>query len=370
VLSIPQRGSCDFKDALSFIPYSQFVEVGGHLVDLRVVMILDLLQEAGVTGQHEVDGRSLSAETTSTADSMDVVLLLLGQLEVDNESDLLDIDTTGEHISGDEDTDGSRSELLHHDFTLLLVHLSVHAGDDEVLAGHAAFELVDSALSVTVDDGLVDVQVGVEVQKNVHLPLLLLDSDVVLVDTLEGEVLLLDEDLCGVPHEMLGQSQNIGRQRGREQANLNVSGQELEDVLDLTLEATGEHLVSLVQDEQLEVVSLEETSLHHVVHAAGCSDDDVLALLEDTDVLTHDRASNASVHLDTKVLADRVHHEGGLHHELTDGSNDQGLRVVASGVDALQRSNSERTSLSSSGLRLCNGVFRLDDWQDSLLLDG
>jgi len=127
-------------------------------------MILDLLQETGITGQNEVDGCSLSAETTGTADSMDVVLLLLGKLEVDNESDLLDIDTTSEHISGDKDTHGTRSELLHHDFTLLLVHLTVHAGNDEVLLGHATLELVDSALRVAVDDGLVDVQVGVQVQ--------------------------------------------------------------------------------------------------------------------------------------------------------------------------------------------------------------
>jgi len=177
-------------------------------------MILNFLQEAGVTGQNEVDCCSLSAETTSTADSVNVVLLLLGKLEVDNESDLLDIDTTGEHVGGDEDTDGTRSELLHHDFTLLLVHLSVHAGDNKVLLGHAALELVDSALGVTVDDGLVDVQVRVKVQKNVHLPLLLLNSDIVLVDTLEGEVLLLYKDLGWVSHEMLGQTKNIGRQSG------------------------------------------------------------------------------------------------------------------------------------------------------------
>lgn len=327
---------------------SQFIEVGGHLIDLRVVMILDLLQETGITGQHEVDGCSLSAETTSTADSMDVVLLLLGKLKVDNESNLLDIDTTSEHISGDKDTHGTRSELLHHDFTLLLVHLTVHAGNDEVLLGHAALELVDSALRVTVDDGLVDVQVGVQVQQNVHLPLLLLDSDIVLMDTLESKVLLLDENLCWVPHEMLGQAQNIGGQRSREEADLNVGGEELENVLNLALEAAGQHLVRLVEDEQLEVVRLEESSLHHVVHAAGRSDDDVLALLEDTDVLTHDRASNTSVHLHTEVLANGVDHKGGLHNQLSNGCNDQGLRVVACGVDTLQRSNSECTSLSSS----------------------
>jgi hypothetical protein len=88
-------------------PNSQFIEISWHLIDLRVVVILDLLKEASVTGQNEVDGCSLSSETTSTADSVDVVLLLLWQLEIDDKTDLLDINTTGKHIGGDQDSHGT-----------------------------------------------------------------------------------------------------------------------------------------------------------------------------------------------------------------------------------------------------------------------
>jgi hypothetical protein len=298
---------------------SQLVEIGGHLVDLGVVMVLDLLEEACVLGQDKVDRSSLSSESTSAADSMDVVLLLHGKLVVDDETNLLDIDTSSEQVGGDQDSDGTGSELLHDDFTLLLVHLSVHAGDNEVLGGHRLLELVDPSLGVTVNDGLLDVQVRVQVQEHINFPLVLLDGDVVLVDTFKGEVLLLHKDLGGVSHEMLGKAENIRGQSSREEADLDVGGQELEDVLNLGLEATGEHLVSLIQDEKLEVVCLEEASPHHVVHAAGGSDDDVLTLLEDADVLLHDGAADASVHLDAEVLANRVDDEGDLHGQLTGG---------------------------------------------------
>ena len=191
--------------------HSQFVEISGHLVDLRVVVILDLLEEPGITRQHKVDGCSFPSEATGTADSVDIVLLLLRQFEVYDEADLLNIDAASKHVCRNQDTNGTRSELLHHNFSLLLVHLTVHAGDDEVLLSHAALELVDSALRVAIDDGLVDVQVWVEVQQNVHLPLLLLDGYVVLMDTLKGQVLLLHEDLGWVPHEVLGQAQDVRR---------------------------------------------------------------------------------------------------------------------------------------------------------------
>ena len=193
----------------------------------------------------------------------------------------------------------------------------MHAGDNEVLFGHGPLELVHSLLGVAVDDGLLDIQVGVQVEQDVHLPLVLLDGDVVLVDTLKGQVLFLHEDLRRRPHEVLGEAKNIGRQSRREQANLNVGGQELEDLLDLRLEAAGEHLVSLVQDEELEVVRLQEASPHHVMDTSWCAHDNVLALLKDTDVLTHDCATNTRVHLGLQVLTDGVDHEGDLHGEFT-----------------------------------------------------
>lgn len=188
---------------------SQLVEVRGHLVDLRVVVLLDLLDVAGVRGQHEVDCSSLSAESSSTSNSVDVVLLLVGQLVVDDETDLLDIDTTSEQVGGDEHAHRAGAELLHDDVTLELVHFAVHDGDSEVVGGHGLLKFFNPLLGVAVNERLVDVQVGVQVEKHFHLPLLLLHSDVVLVDTFEGQFLVLDKDLRGVAHEVLGQLQNF-----------------------------------------------------------------------------------------------------------------------------------------------------------------
>ena len=58
-------------------------------------MLLDLLDENSVLGQNEIDSGTLSAETTSSTNSVDVVFLLVGEFVVDNETDLLDIDTSG-----------------------------------------------------------------------------------------------------------------------------------------------------------------------------------------------------------------------------------------------------------------------------------
>ena len=73
----------------------------------------------------KVDGDTLTTETSTTADTVDVVLAVRGEIVVDDERDLLDIDTTSEEISRDEDTRGSRAELLHQDLALLLLHITM-----------------------------------------------------------------------------------------------------------------------------------------------------------------------------------------------------------------------------------------------------
>jgi hypothetical protein len=63
-------------------------------------------------------------ETSSTTDAVDVVLAVGGKVVVDDKGNLLDIDTTGEEVSGDENTGRSRTELLHDDITLSLLSMS------------------------------------------------------------------------------------------------------------------------------------------------------------------------------------------------------------------------------------------------------
>lgn len=343
-------------------PTSEFVEISWHFVDLSVEMVLDGLDELGILWQDEVDGSTLSTVTTSTTNSVDVVLLLEWQLVVDDETDLLHIDTSGQQVSGDEHAHSTRTELLHDDVSAELVHLTVHDADGEVVLSHGLLELLDSLLGVTVDEGLVDVQVGVQVDEHVHLPLLLLDSDVVLADTFKSKLLVLHQDLRWLAHEVLGHAQDLWWQSGGEERNLDIAGQELEDVLNLLLEATRQHLVGLVEHEQLQVVGLEETSLHHVVNTAWGTDNDVGATaLQLLDVILDDGTTDASLHLNLHVLTNGVDDVSDLLRQFTGWGDNEGLAVVGDAalgisVNALENTDGEGTSLTSTRLSLKNNL--------------
>ena len=67
---------------------------------------------------------------------------------------LLNIDSAGEKVGGDEDSAGSRSELAHDDIPSVLVHVSVSGAHGVVTAPHFVRQPVHLASSVDEDDRL------------------------------------------------------------------------------------------------------------------------------------------------------------------------------------------------------------------------
>lgn len=213
-------------------------DVHGHLLNLGAVELFDLSHHADIVSSDEVDGDTLSAETTTTTDTVDVVLAVGGKVVVDDQGNLLDIDTTGQQISGNQDTGRTRAELLHDEITLGLVHVTVHGGDSEVTGSELVGEPVDLSAGVAEDDGLGNGDGLVQIGQGVELPLLLLNSNVELLDTLQGKLVLLDENADGVTHELGGNLQDVLGHGGGQEDNLGALGQELEDVVDLLGETT------------------------------------------------------------------------------------------------------------------------------------
>lgn len=209
-----------------------------HLLDLSAVELLDLTEHAHIVSGHEVDGDTLTTETTTTTDTVDVVLTVGRQVVVDDQRDLLDVDTTGQEVSGNQDPRGAGAELLHDNVTLALLHVTVHSRDSEVTGSELVGKPVDLSAGVAEDNGLGDGDGLVEIRQGVELPLLLLDGDVELLDTLQGKLLLLDQDTDGVAHELGGDLQDVLGHGGRQQGDLGRLGEQLEDVVDLLGETT------------------------------------------------------------------------------------------------------------------------------------
>lgn len=218
-------------------------DVHWHLLDLSAVELLDFSHHADILSGDEVDGNTLTSETSTTTDTMDVVLTVGWEIVVDDQRNLLNVDTTGQKIGGDQDTGRTRTELLHNQVTLTLVHVTVHSGDSEVTGGKLVGEPVDLSSGVAEDDCLCDGDGLVKIGEGVQLPVFLLNCNIKLFDTFKGKLGLLNQDTDGITHELGGNLEDVLRHGSRKEDNLSGLRKELEDVVNLLSETTLEELL-------------------------------------------------------------------------------------------------------------------------------
>ena len=167
---------------------SRRLTVHGHFVDLSTVVLFNVSQDSDVVVHDEVDGHAFASEAARAADSVNVQLAVVGQIVVDDQRDLLDVDAAGPHVGGDEHPAHAAAELLHDGVTLGLLHVAVHGRDGEVGLAHLLRQPVDLSPRVAEDDRLRDGECVVKVAQRVELPLLALDSHKELLDAVQGQL--------------------------------------------------------------------------------------------------------------------------------------------------------------------------------------
>lgn len=341
-----------------------------QLLDLGGVELLNLSHHVDVSLSDKVDSNTLSTETTTSTDSVDVVLLVGWQVVVDNEGNLLDIDTTGKQVSGDQDSGRTGSELLHDGVSLLLGQVRVNSRDSELVSGQLLGQLLNLSSGVTEDNGLGDRDGLVKITQTVELVLLLLNVDEELLNTLKGQLILLNQDSDWVSHELAGDLQNILWHGGGQKDNLGATWQQGEDVVDLLLETGGKHLIGLIQNEHLDSVNLEETTLNHVENTTWGTDNDLSTLSEGVNVLLHGGTTNRGVDGDVHVGTDGENDLLDLEGQLSGWGENQSLGSLEGLVNSLEGRDGEGSSLTGTGLGLGKNITLLNNWQDSTLLNG
>mmetsp|Transcript_21792 Transcript_21792/g.47600 ORF Transcript_21792/g.47600 Transcript_21792/m.47600 type:complete len:334 (-) Transcript_21792:324-1325(-) len=321
--------SCNMHAHSCFSSLDQISHVGRQLLNDSVVEALDVLHHPLVIPGDEVNGNTLASEASRTTNAVQVVLGLGGQVVVDDQRHLLHINAAGQQISGDEHTGRAGAELAHDHVAGVLVHVSVSGGDSVVPLAHLVSKPVHLPAGVGKNDRLGDSQGLVQIAQCVQLPVLLLNIDVELLDTLQSQLITLDQNANGLVHELAGDLQGLRGQSGREHTDLQLGGQELEDVIDLVLETPGKHLIGLVKDEHLDVVSPQAAPAEHIIDATRGANNNVHASTQDASILTDASATHAGVALHLQVVTEGPHDLLNLLSKLTGGSQHQSLALLS-----------------------------------------
>lgn len=164
---------------------------------------------------------------------MKIGVSITWKIVVDSQVDTLNIDTTSEDIGGDTDTLIKLLELLITLDALLLADTRVDSDRWEVALAEELVELSGTKSGLDEDDDLVELHL-VEELVELAVLLLLIELDVVLLETVKGELgIIIDVDLKWVLHELLANWADLGGEGGGEHHDLLLGWGGTKDLLNI-----------------------------------------------------------------------------------------------------------------------------------------
>ena len=351
--------------------------------DSEAQCLVDELPARDVVPVDQRDGDAGASGAAGTTDAVDVGLLVLGALVVDDVGDVVDVDTAGSDVGGDQNVDLAVTEALQRLFTGDLAEVTVDGTDGEAAFREIVGHLLGCALGAGEDHrraaafGLQDA--------GDHLGLV---ERVCTVDVLAGAIVhrggfgLFGADVRRLRQEGASQGDDRAGHRRGEEHRLTLVGDHAHEAFDVGEESQVEHFVGLVEDENAHLAQDQVRLVGEVEQATRGADDNVDALLECRDLRLVRTAAVDGQNLETavadpEVLAGVLEVAGDLDAQLAGGNDDQSAGravenscAVLGGDDAMQERDAETEGLAHSGAGLTDEVVTGESQRKGEFLDG
>lgn len=127
-------------------------------LDLRSELLLNLVKVEPILVRNKVDSQPKVTESSGTTDTMEIGFAVLGEVEVNDNVDGLDIDTSSEEIRADKVTADTVAEIVEDTVTMRLKHLCVRVETGISKFRHFFGQKLDTVGGIAEDDGLIDLE--------------------------------------------------------------------------------------------------------------------------------------------------------------------------------------------------------------------
>ena len=285
-----------------------------------------------------VEKRSRDTDVTSTTSTTDTVYIVVDvrrEVVVDDMRDVGDIKTASSDSSRNKDGGAASPEGLEGRLTLALSTVAVDGGSREVVAQEEVGEHVGHALGLDEDEGQTSA-VSLKNVKEDRALVVVLDVLDPLSDVLRGRADTTDRQENVILHEVPGKHLNVTGKSRREHERLAVLDTRhvlaLDNPADLRLETHVKHAVGLIENEVPNVGKADTTTLDKVHETTGGGAKEVAAalnlpqlLVDVSTAIDHGRADPGTVAELAGLFVD-------LAHELTSGRENKGGGVGLAGA--------------------------------------
>ncbi len=191
-------------------------------------------------------------------------------------ADAVDVESASGDVSGDEDVQRAVLELVDGPLALGLHHVAVDRHRRVTAGAQLLGEFLGRLLGTDEDDHPVELLDLQDAGQRVEFALVG-DLQELLRDVLRRRRLRLDGHLDGIVEVLLCQAADCLGHRRREECDLLGVGGVGEYALDVLGEPHSQHLVGLIEDQELQLGDVEGALVEMVDHASGRPDDDLRA---------------------------------------------------------------------------------------------
>ena len=250
-------------------------ETGDVLAGDGLVLAFFDEAEVGVgIGGDKADGCAAFAGPAGAADAVDVVAGGAGEVVVEDDGEIDDVDAPGGEVGGDEDGDGGVLEPGEGGAAGALAEFAVEGVGIDAGAPEFFGDVVGGVLGGDEDEDAFPSVGGDEVAEEGGA-LVGVDADGALLDVGCVDGLGDDFDAGGIAEDALRDGLHLLGEGGGEEEGLPLGGEEGEKAVEFLGEAEIEHAVRLIEDEGAEGGELDGVAFDEVEEAAGRGDEEV-----------------------------------------------------------------------------------------------
>ena len=337
---------------------------------------LDVGEQRLVVRAHEGDRLAGGARPARAADPVDVVFRHVGQVEVDDVRQLLDVEAARGDVGGDERLQLAGLELRQRVGPRVLALVAVDRQRGHAVLAQVLGEPVRAMLGAREHQHLVPLLFADELGEQFRLAAAV-DEDHLLAHRFHGGVARRRLDGRRVLQQGVRERADLVGERRREQQRLPLLRQQREHALHVGQEAHVQHAVGLVEHEHLDLRQVDRLLSGVVEQAARRGDDDVDSALERRDLVVDRHAAEDDGDGGLLVLAVVAHALLDLRREFARRREDQRAHRVArlarGGLrqrEPMQDRQHEAGGLAGAGLRAGEQVATCEHQRNGLLLDG
>ncbi len=283
--------------------------------------------------RHDQYADALAPGASGAAAAMQKRLGIVRQVGVDNEVEIGQIDTARRNIGCNADTGTAIAHRLQGVGALGLAEFARKGNDGKAAIGQAAGQVLhrfagraenDGVLRIVEEQGIDD---GVFALTRRHRHDVIFDIRMLLAVARGGNA-------QGVFLELLGKQGDGFWYRRREHQGAAVFGRFAENKFEVFAETEIEHLVGFIEDDCAQFLHVERTAGDMVAQTAGCTDDDMRALLQRAALLGHVHAANAGGNARAGRLVEPFEFAPNLQCQFARRGDDQCVRC-ANGCEAV-----------------------------------